>query len=386
MSNKYNFDRIKTENRVTFTTKKFPTNSQRNNSHFIYSSKSPSSNYVKTQYEKEDQPNNSNLSRFFKLQKYTKIDGNKQKISPRNNCNIIKYKGFSERREDQRRPSLERSFHGQETSNHSLYISSFTKKNAPDQTNNIINKSTNFITNRNFNSNNQANSTNSNNNRYANMNNRNFNFKERKITTHVSNLRYEREKKNEVEPISRRIYTNKSYQGNKYPPKYYRNNPLVNSNNDDNIPRYGKNQIKLIAQKICNIYIRRTPRVNKGKNKKKNNNDLDGSKKMIEYEEENQNLDINNYNNHQNYMKNESANFENNQNLPGNKLKISKKNKKNNSNLQFKKGQGYVMEMQKDKKHYAVCMVAQEEPELFAEAQMCQTFSTIFEQNYFVNN
>ena len=349
MSNKYILNQVKTENRSTYTTKKFPMNSQGNNSHFAYSSQSPSSYYSKTQYEKEDQPNNSNLSRYSKIQQNKKIERNIPKISPRNNYNLIKYKGFSEKRENQRRPSLERSFHGHENSNHSLYISSFTKKNSPEEAKNIINKSTTFITSRNFNSNNQANSTNLNNNknRYANLNNNNFNFKERKITTHVSNLRYEREKKNEVEPISKRIYTNKSYQGNKYPLKYYKNNPLVNSNNDYNIPRYGKNQIKLIAQKICNIYIRRTPKINKGKNKKKNNNDLDGSNKMIEYEEENQNLDINNYNYRQDYMKSESDNFEINHNLPGNKFKISKKNKKNNTNFQIKKGQGVVMEMQK---------------------------------------
>lgn len=66
-------------------------------------------------------------------------------------------------------------------------------------------------------------------NRYNNTNN-NFDFKERKVTSHVSNQRYNKDSKNNVnEKNYKKEYTNKSYQGKKYPPKYFRNNPLIRS-------------------------------------------------------------------------------------------------------------------------------------------------------------
>ena len=70
----------------------------------------------------------------------------------------------------------------------------------------------------------------------------------------------------------RRQYTNKSYQGEKFPPKYYRNNPLLrteNINEENNasnnkksyLLKNNKNNIfignmETVAQKICNIVIK----------------------------------------------------------------------------------------------------------------------------------
>ena len=370
MSNIYTSNRVKTENRTKYTSKIFPLNPKGKNYYNIsYTSQSPSSYYSKTKDEKEYQSTFKNPSVNSNLQKHVNTDSNIQKISPRNTYNINKYKRFSEKRENQR-PSLEKSFQGQENSNHSFYVSEFTKSKNNNLNNNALknqnqikynireinltkddntnNKYNRFIntnsysysnSNRYNTNNNNNNDSNINKNRYNNTsnNNNNPNYKERKTTTHISNLRYEIEKKDN-EPTNRRIYTNKSYQGNKFPPKYYRNNPLLISNND-NLPKYGKNQIKLVAQKICNIYIRRSNKANK--NKRKNNNELNKSKKMIEYEEENENLDIIGYKNDV-YLNNINNNYD----INHNKYQNSKKNKKNkiekkNSNYEMQKAQSF---------------------------------------------
>ena len=142
---------------------------------------------------------------------------------------------------------------------------------------------------------------------------------------------------------------------------YNENNYLKNQKYNKN----GSNIIRLVAQKICNIYIKPSRKYNK-KYKDKIINNIKRYKKNIEYEEENDiNIDIDNYNNE--YEENEidrdeDINYENNQNISDNQYPRNKtksfiaKNKNNkykiqklqNSNFELKKTPiGPVIEMQK---------------------------------------
>ena len=397
MSNKYNQNRVKEENTSVYTSQNLST-SKSGNYRFSYSSRSPNSHDTKIKNEKEELPNNSNLSRYSKFQN-SSIQNNPQKLSSNSSYNI-KYKRFTEKDENNQKISQEKSFQANQNSNHSFYVSEFTKdKTSIDQDKKLKNRSTFTLKNPtqsklnekyyiheiNYNKKNENNNKNNNirintdyninKSRYNNENSKN-NFKERKTTTHVTNIRYEKEKENKNnEQFKKKEYTNKSYQGNKFPPKYYRNNPLIRSYNDNNYlknknyNKNGNNIIRLVAQKICNIYIKPSPKyIKKYKNKIINN--IKRYKKNIEYEEENDiNIDLDNYNNEyedNDIERDEDINYENNQNISDNQytrnktksyisknINLNKSNKYKiqklkNSNFELKKTpMGQVIEMQK---------------------------------------
>ena len=115
-------------------------------------------------------------------------------------------------------------------------------------------------------------------------------------------------------------YENKSFQGEKYPPKYYRNNPHIYNNNLNNInPILSSNT--LVAQKICNIAIKgggisniEKESINISGNRRSNR------QRMIEYEVEDDNLRYNyNYNNEEEI---EEDSINNNDDIGNNKTKL----------------------------------------------------------------
>jgi hypothetical protein len=434
MSTNYSQTRVKTENRANYTSKIFP-RSQGNNYRLAYPSNSPSTYYSKIQSEKEIQPNNLNLGRYSRQQKDINIEQNSIKKSPRISYNLNQYQKISEKLEKNQnlnqRSFQEKSYEpSQRSTNHSFFVSDFSKykintnqdknndqkpsytlrfpiqtklnekyliDNNKDNTNNeisinnvlhndvisssynsnnynIINNSNiiNSISN-NLNNSNIISNLNNNKNRYDSSSTNNINYKERKTTTHINNLRYDKDKDKKLnEPTNKREYTNKSYQGIKFPPKYYRNNPLIRNNIDNNNQinqnidtkmdtkidtkidtktdkKKEKTQTKPVAQKICNIII-------KGGKQNENNSHINKRKKNIEYEEENANT---------NNVKNKNMNsiqmlIQRAQSIeqPRDKSKsnvLPKKNKKilkieklKNSNFELKKVQtGTVIEMQK---------------------------------------
>ena len=390
MSKIYSQISLKTENRSNYTSQIYP-RSQGNNYNLPYPSTSPSIYYSKINNEKDNQLNNVNIaSRFSRQQKETNIDQNLPKKSPRTSYNLNQYKKITEKLVEKPKILQEKSFEPiQKNTNHSFFVSDFSKSrsnlsniaqdkkdeqkpnytlkyplttnitdkyhinNYKEHTNNIdrSNNMDNTIGYTSINSinNNIINNLSSNRSRYDNIISNNINYKERKTTTHVTNLRYDRDKKITAEPTSKREYTNKSYQGNKFPPKYYRNNPLIRNNidisNQNNESKIAKNQIKPVAQKICNIVI-------KGGKQDENSNDNKRAKK-IEYEEDNKNYLKEEENNNSMFIQRAQSIEQ-----PRDKSKsqiLSKKNKKilkieklKNKNFELKKpNTGIIIEMQK---------------------------------------
>lgn len=270
MSNKYNQSQTKIENKLNYVSKNYQ-NSQGNNFRHSYSSKSPSSNYGKIKYEKDDVNSNLNKPRYNQYQRNSNIGQDSGKKSPINNNNINKYKRFTEKTEVNKKPYQENSLQtSKENANHAIYFSEFTKiKNSIDPDNKYSKIPTYTLKHSSqrtmsekyeINHNNKAginryNDNNLNKNRYNKVV-KNFDYKERKVTTHINNKKYDKEKKNINEKKIKKEYANKSYQGNKYPPKYYRNNPLIRAQRDNNEIKNGTNHLKPVAQKICNIVIR----------------------------------------------------------------------------------------------------------------------------------
>ena len=294
MSNKINQTRVKTENRSTYIPQIYP-RSQGYKYSLTNISDSPSTYYSKTKNEKEDQYQKiPSKERYSHPQRYINLDKNMSK----HNSNINQYKRNTEKIEEKKGLSQKKSFQSsQKNENHSFY-SSNTKNNIGIEKKydnkttitykynkiklNENNNSHEIISNKNNNKTNN-NIMNINNTRYiSNINN--LNYKERKTTTNVINTRNDKDNKLN-EPINRRQYINKSYEGIKLPPKYYRNNPLIGSNlqTKQNI---GKNEekeiIRPVAQKICNIII-------KGRGKKEENKDNDVDKKNDEQENDENN-------------------------------------------------------------------------------------------------
>ena len=316
MSNKYNQIRVKTDFSNTHTSQ-LHSGSLGSNYRLVY----PQSTYFsRINNENEAQ---QNISTNIYKQRYSNYEQTLPKESPRDSYNINKYKRYTEKKERYSESSQDRSFQSSQRKapNHSLYVSDFTKEKNQEKKyknrNTFTFKQPNqsrlnekyHITELNDNKNNSNRNTMSNNfinNRYKNINSGNSSYKERKTNTHVNNLKYEKEE-NLNQSTNRKVYTNKSYQGNKFPPKYYRNNPLIRSNNENTIKKNQNNQKKkfiAIAQKICNIVIKGV----KPKRKQK-------IKKNLEYEEENDENN-NESNNKEEFDVETESNYEERERLP----------------------------------------------------------------------
>ena len=263
---KYNLTQVKTENKITYSSQNFPS-SKPSNYAIAYSSKSPSANKTIMKYDKNYKNINSNQPRYTQYQRNSNVENNSAKKSPRNSVNTGKYKRFTEKRDINDKPFDDKSYQAsQRNTNHTVYISEFTKvKNSIEQDKKFIQRPTYTLkhsTQRKMSENNDIRGNNKiinniNKNRYSNFNNT-FEYKERKVTTHVSNQRYNKDNKNNGnEKKYKKEYTNKSYQGKKYPPKYFRNNPLIRSQNESQkFKKHPESYLKPVAQKICNIVIR----------------------------------------------------------------------------------------------------------------------------------
>ena len=137
-------------------------------------------------------------------------------------------------------------------------------------------------------------------------------------------------------------YENKSYEGEKYPPKYYRNNPHIYNNNlNNNNPILTSNT--LVAQKICNIAIKGggSSNIEKESINISGNNRRPNRQRMIEYEVEEDNLRYN-YNNEEEI---EEDSINNNDDIGNNKTKLLKKIKR--KKIPKKKNYTPIIEMQK---------------------------------------
>jgi hypothetical protein len=277
MSNKINQTRAKTENRSTYTPQIYP-RSQGYNYSLTNISDSPSTYYSKTKNEKEGQNQNiSNRERYSHPQRYINLDKNTLK----NNLNINQYKRNSEKIGEKKGLSQKKSFQSsQKNENHSFYFSN--TKNSIGIEKKYDNKTTitykyNKIK---LNENNNSHEINSNKNNNSN-NKTNINIMNTNNTRYITNNKYNKLN----EPINRRQYINKSYEGIKLPPKYYRNNPLIGSDLQTK-QKIGKKEekaiIRPVAQKICNIII-------KGRGKKEENKDNDVDKKNDEQENDENN-------------------------------------------------------------------------------------------------
>ena len=263
---KYNLTQVKTENKISYSSQNFPS-SKPSNYAIAYSSKSPSSNKTIMKYDKNYKNINSNQPRYTQYQRNSNVENNSAKKSPRNSVNTGKYKRFTEKRDINDKPFDDKSYQASHrNTNHTVYISEFTKvKNSIEQDKKFIKRPTYTLkhsTQRKMSENNDIRGSsnilnNINKNRYSNFNNT-FEYKERKVTTHVDNKRYNKDSKNNVnEKKYKKEYTNKSYQGKKYPPKYFRNNPLIRSQNErQKLKKHPESYLKPVAQKICNIVIR----------------------------------------------------------------------------------------------------------------------------------
>ena len=76
----------------------------------------------------------------------------------------------------------------------------------------------------------------------------------------------ENKSQNERKIITYKEYNHQSYQGDKYPNKFYKSLPLMKNYNYQNNIERGENSLKPVAQKICNIIIK--GEVNNERNKK----------------------------------------------------------------------------------------------------------------------
>ena len=315
MSNKYNKSNYKTEESSTPISKVFPL-AQANN--FLFTSKSPSTKNSKIKKEKVDISKNWNRQNFTNLQKNVKYSQNFTKKSQISSYNQNRYKRMTEKKERNPKSFQEKSFQAPKNTNHSTYFSeiSSVRYTEPEQEKKNIYKSnyklkqpTSYTSNEKNDRHmtvystisNYDNLTNNNNrNRYSNNNSNIFNYKERKTTTHITSLRYNRDKKIN-DSIEQKEYSNMSYQGNKSPPKFYRNNPLIRNKNENENEKKNVNinNVQPVAQKICNIVIKGRNANKKDENTVKNDRSNNqkakvhhiyknyGKKKEIEYEDEN---------------------------------------------------------------------------------------------------
>ena len=177
------------------------------------------------------------------------------------------------------------------------------------------------------------------------------NYRERKQTdiSNISNSNNTNNIKRKYETTSyehpgrrKKNYENKSYQGEKYPPKYYRNNPhIYNINNNPLL-----NSNTLVAQKICNIAIKGgSSNIEKESISLSSNNNRRGyPPRMIEYEVEENNLRYN-YNNEEE-IEEDSMNNYNEENNGEKKSKILKKKIKRKK-APKRKNYNPIIEMQK---------------------------------------
>ena len=235
MSNMNSFGQIKKDNKLKYNY----TFSQNYNIHYSNSSKSPSFNYIKN--VNELQTKNKNY-----LNKYSNLEQNSFKEENKINY----YRKLAQKNEINKKLNTEYSFQDtQKDKNHSkTYFSDINKKLDVKPTYTLKNTIERRI-NEKYQSNNNNKIIN-NKNRYNNNNN-NITFKERKVTTYIMNK--DKVKKDINELGSRREFTNKSYQGEICPPKYYRNNPLIR---DENIKNKNsvKNDIKVNIARRVNTY------------------------------------------------------------------------------------------------------------------------------------
>ena len=220
MSNINSFGQIKKDNKLKYNY----TFSQNNNIHYSNSSKSPSVNYIKNANESQIKNNNY-------LNKYSNLEQNSFKEENKINY----YRKLTQKNEINKKLNTEYSFQDtQKDENHSrTYFSDINKKFDVRPTYTL--KNTLGRMNEKYQLNNNDKSV-INKNRYNNNNN-NITFKERKVTTYI--IDKDKEKKDINEIKSKREFTNKSYQGEICPPKYYRNNPLIRDKNIKN-----KNSVK----------------------------------------------------------------------------------------------------------------------------------------------
>ena len=138
MSSKYYQNRLKIDNKANNKSQILPNRKEKENNHkLLFSSKSPGYSY-KIKYEKEDQTNNSNLSKYSHLKKIS-IDSNLQNEASKNAFILNKCKRYIERKEN-KDFSHEKSPPGLENSNHSLYVSDYTKS-SKEKSKIFINKS-----------------------------------------------------------------------------------------------------------------------------------------------------------------------------------------------------------------------------------------------------
>ena len=279
---------------------------------------------------------------------------------------INNYKRLSEKIEVKNKCSQENSFQTtQRKINHSIYLSGFNRvKDCIEQEKKYIQRPSYTLnnptkklmnageeinhynkTNCNLNNNLEQNVDNKNNSNNYNI----FEYKKRKVTTYVNNKKYDKNKKNLYESKEKKEYDNKSYQGNKNSPKFYRNNSLIKNENKNNkyknLEKNDNNILNSVAQKICNIIIRGSIKKQnecirndyhdsrilfKNMKNKKNNSNITGNKnnkglkekllginesnrlkyinnRNIEYEEEND--EINNYNNEEEEIEEEEINM-----------------------------------------------------------------------------
>ena len=135
---KYYQNILKVDNTSTNKSQILPSRKEKDNNHkFAYSTKSVGYS-SKIKYEKENQTNTSDLSQYSYLKKPS-IDTNLQKEISRNAFILNKCKRYIERKEN-KDFSHEKSPPGLENSNHSLYVSDYTKS-SKEKSKIFINKS-----------------------------------------------------------------------------------------------------------------------------------------------------------------------------------------------------------------------------------------------------
>ena len=311
MKNNQNLPKPKVESRVSQALKQYSRSQLRSNNLKTTSTvdskytlpKPPSQTYQKTQEQ-----NNKIISKYHMRQNNSSI--------PVEQTRKTSYKQSTERVPEHRSMNKNHSF--------------FESKNEKAENNKRTQRTTytykqpesnNLKDNYRERKNNESNNINNNNN---NINNN--------IKKNYDSTSYEHQGRR------KRQYENKSYQQEKYPPKYYRNNPnLFNIN-------ALKMKGSLVAQKICNIVIKGgSSKIKKESINISNNNRRLNNGREIEYEVED---NVGNYNyNNEEEIEEDSLNDNNEENIIDKKIKKYKKNIRKNKNK--KKNYNPIIEMQK---------------------------------------
>ena len=398
MKNKLTKEKTKTENSSKILSQVFP-DAQGNNFLFSFSSSSKSSSQNKNNIRKEKQDSSIfiNPPRYIHLQNYKKIDQNSSRKTPINTYNLNQYRRYTEKKDNHQKSYQEKSFQPmQRNTNHNVYTSDISKnKNQeqekkysyrsnysltqPSQRKTNERKNTHDINHRTSNIHNTTNNNINNTftNRYNNDNKSNYSNNDRKTSINIIITQRNNKDKKINDSLNQKENTNKSYQQDKNPPKYYRNNPLIsNKYNKQNLEKKDENILQPVAQKICNIIIKGGNTNKKEekpeipfKNARYNNSKLyvyqsDKKKKEIESEDEND-TQLNKFNNEKEMESEENNNNEDKEIKIQRAQKIEKIrdknnifNKKNNninlkiekldSNFELKKNPfGYKIAMQK---------------------------------------